>query len=387
MYQTFSLLDCIEASVNIITVEYPNAIVILAGDFNSLDHAELSSRSMLTAIVNQSTQGTNILHQIFVNYTIYDAVKVVTPTVRSDHRAVIAYTGTPPSQLNKTRERRIFRRCSPTQHALFLEYAPAVILDIRDGASVQSNFDVVYTIMRELLDRFYPERQVTVTAADPRFITPTVKAMLRRKNRLMHAGRMEESDAMALRVRKAITRHGTKWLPGVDAKKNSQDAWAKIREITHGISRENSQSVSGITAQILNDHYAAISTDSNYQPTQTMLTVAPCDSFISEVSVYRLLDTLKSTATGLDEIPAWFLRLGTPIFAAPLAQLFNQMIIEGTVPQQWKTACITPIPKVPHPTKPSEFRPISVTPVLSRSFEKYVVRYYIYPALLDLPRS
>ena len=61
--------------------------------------------------------------------------------------------------------------------------------------------------MRELLDRFYPERQVTVTAADPRFITPIVKAMLRRKNRLMHAGRMEEADAMALRVRKAITRH------------------------------------------------------------------------------------------------------------------------------------------------------------------------------------
>jgi len=116
MYQTSSLLDCTEASVETITVEYPNAIVILAGDFSSLDHAELSSRSMLTAIVNQSTRGTNILDQIFVNYTMYDAVKVVTPTVRSDHRAVIAYTGTPPCQLNKTRERRIFRRCLPTQH-------------------------------------------------------------------------------------------------------------------------------------------------------------------------------------------------------------------------------------------------------------------------------
>jgi len=137
--------------------------------------------------------------------------------------------------------------------------------------------------MRELLDCFYPERQVTVTAADPRFITPTFKAMLRRKNRLMHARRMEEADAMALRVRKAITRHSTKWLRGIDTKKNAKDAWAKIREITHGKSEENSQSVSGITAQILNDHYAAISTDSNYQPTQTKLTVAPRDSFISEV--------------------------------------------------------------------------------------------------------
>jgi len=52
MYQTSSLLYCIEASVDTITVEYPNAIVILAGDFSSLDHAELSSSSMLTATVN-----------------------------------------------------------------------------------------------------------------------------------------------------------------------------------------------------------------------------------------------------------------------------------------------------------------------------------------------
>ena len=82
------------------------------------------------------------------------------------------------------------------------------------------------------------------------------------------------------------------------------------------------------------------------------------------------------TTTGLEGIPAWFLRL---------ARLFNQTIMEGTVPQQWKTAAITPLPKVPRPTKPSEFRSISVTPVLSRSLEKYVVRHHIYPALHDPP--
>jgi len=33
--------------------------------------------------------------------------------------------------------------------------------------------------------------------------------------------------------------------------------------------------------------------------------------------------------------------------------------------------------------QPSDFRPISITPVLSRSFEKYMVRSYIYPALQE----
>ena len=47
---------------------------------------------MLTAIVNQPTRGTNVLDKIYVNNASYDAVKVVTPTMRSDHKAVIAYT-------------------------------------------------------------------------------------------------------------------------------------------------------------------------------------------------------------------------------------------------------------------------------------------------------
>jgi len=46
---------------------------------------------------------------------------------------------------------------------------------------------------------------------------------------------------------------------------------------------------------------------------------------------------------------------------------------------QWKTAAIAPIPKIAAPALPSDFRPISITPVLSR----FVVREFLYPALLQ----
>jgi len=104
---------------------------------------------------------------------------------------------------------------------------------------------------------------------------------------------------------------------------------------------------------------------------------------ITEATVFRMLDTLRVTATGLDQIPAWFLRLGAPIFAAPLARLFDQSLTTGVVPRQWKTAVILPIPKTASPTQASDFRPISITPVLSRTLERLVVRAYIYPALLQ----
>ena len=55
----------------------------------------------------------------------------------------------------------------------------------------------MYSIMLDLLNKFYLEREITVTTCNPPYVTPTVKALLRRKNRLMHAGRTEEADAIA----------------------------------------------------------------------------------------------------------------------------------------------------------------------------------------------
>jgi len=90
-----------------------------------------------------------------------------------------------------------------------------------------------------------------------------------------------------------------------------------------------------------------------------------------------MLDTLRPTATGLDRIPAWFLRLGAPVFAAPLARLH--------VPSVTCDGCrAAPVEdcrhhKIAAPASPSDFRPISITPVLPR----FVVREFFYPALLQ----
>ena len=115
--------------------------------------------------------------------------------------------------------------------------------------------------------------------------------------------------------------------------------------------------VDGLTAQAFNAHYAAISTDSGYRAPRLKLTVSDELCNITEMDVFRMLDTLRPTATGLDQIPAWFLRLGAPIFAAPLARLFHQSLITtGVVPRQWKTFTIAPIPKIAKPARPSDFR-------------------------------
>ena len=45
----------------------------------------------------------------------------------------------------------------------------------------------------------------------------------------------------------------------------------------------------------------------------------------------------------------------------------------GTVQKQWLNAIVTPVPKVAKPDSIADYRPISVTPLLSRLAEKLVV--------------
>jgi len=79
----------------------------------------------------------------------------------------------------------------------------------------------------------------------------------------------------------------------------------------------------------------------SYQPTLLMTNI----SMSGKYSAIRMLDHLGPTATGLDALPAWFLRLGAPAFYKPIARLYNLSIATFTVPRQLKIASIKPIPK------------------------------------------
>ena len=60
------------------------------------------------------------------------------------------------------------------------------------------------------------------------------------------------------------------------------------------------------------------------------------------------------------------------ILAEPLAELFNLSLSTGLFPNLWKMARIAPIHKADATVERSNYRHISVLPVLSRLFEKLV---------------
>ena len=89
--------------------------------------------------------------------------------------------------------------------------------------------------------------------------------------------------------------------------------------------------------------------------------------------------TLKNTTPGHHTIPSWVLRNCSFELAELIAHTYNCSIHSGVVPNPWLIATVTPVPM--YLCSLSDYRPISVTPILFRIVEKYIVKRFLRSAI------
>lgn len=106
---------------------------------------------------------------------------------------------------------------------------------------------------------------------------------------------------------------------------------------------------------------------------------------VSKESVYKKLIKLNRTkAHGPDGISGWVLKENADLLAEPIADILNSSYREGRLPPSWKEANVVPVPKQkPVQDINKHLRPISLTPILSKIAEEYVVDSYVKPAVLQ----
>lgn len=80
----------------------------------------------------------------------------------------------------------------------------------------------------------------------------------------------------------------------------------------------------------------------------------------------------KSKSVGHDGVPLHALRQCFPVIGPHILHLVNTSLLSGVVPSSWKLATVVPIHKSGPRDQPSNFRPISILPVLSKICEKVV---------------
>ena len=105
---------------------------------------------------------------------------------------------------------------------------------------------------------------------------------------------------------------------------------------------------------------------------------------VTEHSVYLKLTSLNPRkASGPDGIPAWLLKENADLLSGTVTDIINSSYAECRLPPSWKSADTVPIPKQkPIKDVNKHLRPISLTPVLSKLAEDFVVSEHLRPSIL-----
>ena len=229
-------------------------------------------------------------------------------------------------------------------------------------------------------DTYIPKRRVTLKCNTPSYITPLVKSLLRKRNRMMRQGRLIEAETLSTKIGTLIAEHRSKILS------NCKDI--KVSELWKLIKPAKSATATSTLSEpdSVNSHFANIATDPNYCATKildqlTKLQPTSLEKVLQEYEIEKLLSTTKRTSPGIDNIPYWVFRNCSYELASIVTHITNLSLSQGKPPSSWKRAVVTPIPKVTPIAGLTDLRPISVTPILSRIVEKIVVHRFLLPAI------
>lgn len=98
---------------------------------------------------------------------------------------------------------------------------------------------------------------------------------------------------------------------------------------------------------------------------------------VTDADVSKAIMSIKSNASGADNITLQMVVLCMPVIVPFLVHIFNFCIINNTFPNNWKEAVVLPLPKTKDPINVSDLRPISLLSVFSKIFERLIYNQMI----------
>ena len=130
----------------------------------------------------------------------------------------------------------------------------------------------------------------------------------------------------------------------------------------------------------MNNHFCSLGSklasgipDTAFQP-EDYLNRADSNFYFRHVSegyIHSLITELKpSVSCGLDNISSRLLKLCSPYISNSICDIINQVLETGIFPDDWKKAKVHPIFKSDERNIPSNYRPISILPAISKIIER-----------------
>ncbi|MCG8046530.1 MAG: reverse transcriptase domain-containing protein [Candidatus Thiodiazotropha endolucinida] len=391
---------------------------LLMGDFN-IDLQSCSNRKWLdliqlldlTQLVKEPTRVTESSSSIIDHAYSSDLANItecfVPPYAISDHFP-ICFTRKVNQKIPKTKHIKSSHRCFNTFNETdFLYDLRFDLSNLQNNTdTIDNNFSELQATIVKLLDKHAPIKTRRVKSNRlPAWYTSEIGQARAARDKCKRLKLWTEYKHLRNKTRNLIRKAKRQYFSNsIENSKDTSAIWRHLRAVNKGSSTTDNVlpdklTINGETytdsetvAVKFNEFFTSIAEILSDKNTNTsVLNDSKLRSYINEkvpgdvqfriplittdqvLSYIHFLDASK--ATGLDGIGPKIIKLAADILSPFIANLINKSICSGTFPSQLKCAKVFPVFKAGSKSDPSNYRPISILPTISKIFEKHVNKH------------
>jgi hypothetical protein len=388
---------------------YSNCGFIILGDFNNLDVGRIKNQFRLKQLIQFHTRGNRTLYLILTNLKKYYQPPVKLPPFGlSDHFTVLAEPKIRgDNQLNKkTKHSRDLRPSRRAAMSAFINEIDWSILD--HYHSCEEKWACFESIINTGMEILLPVKSIKLCNNEPPWMNYHLKSLIHQRQFALASGDISKFKLLRNSVNRERINFFEYKIKQLKSS-NPKQWWNSVKTIcgmnpicrTNDFSRlidpsgeSNSQTQS--LADLANTiNLSFLAPMNNFQPLGITNTFPMTPSSMSDTSsvlvttesevFIKLAGINSSKASGPDQIPGWLFKENANVLARPVSAILNSSYCENRLPSSWKNADVSPIPKQkPVLDVSKHLRPISLTPVISKLAEEFVVDRFIKPAVLQI---
>lgn len=388
--------DVIHSAVARVQTQHPEALVLISGDSN---HVTLDNTlAAFHQYVDCNTRGKRTLDLMYANVKDAYGVSPLPALGKADHNLVLLKPHYSPKVRKLPTTTRSFRKWSPeAEQALkdCFEITDWETLQESHSGDMEEMVDCTTDYINFCMDNVVPVRTVRCFANNKPWITSDIKGLLNQKKKAFKEGNTQELKQIQRELRVQLREAKEQYRRKIEQRmqtNNMREVWEGMKIIT-GCSTKRGPPTEGDVgrANQLNNFFNRFDQPHPFTPLHTAAPTLPQDipnteddtspppitpTTITAAQVCGALKRLRpNKAAGPDGVSPRLLKACAKELGHPLQRIFNLSLGEGRVPQLWKTSCIIPVPKKPHPGELNDFRPVALTSHVMKTMERLLFHH------------
>ena len=343
-------------------------------------------------------QKENTLDLIFTYEDVIDDIQYIPPVGKSDHCSIL-FSAQKSEGSNQKQTKTIYNYNKANYDEMRKD-----LKNVKWGEQIlnlEEGWKVIKQTIHEAIERHVPTKVIDPNRRRrPLWMNPSCLAKVRKKHAAWKRYLETKSGEDYLKYTRARNQSRTATRKAQreqesklakDVKKNPKSFWNHVHSKTKFKSTIPDIKVPGTDmktssdeekAEVFNKYFKEVFTTEDEENIPNV-PLKEVESILTEIHISKddILKKLNATnpnkSAGPDEIPSRILKELSEVLAEPLTILFKFSLQSGKLPDEWKTAHVTPIYKKGGKSKAENYRPVSLTVIICRILESLIFQVVI----------